>query len=64
MVNYFAEKFRFELRGASIFFVLDHEKQFYTVKLIDIGSMEYVGHIDEGFLFGLKNVYAMISKLS
>ena len=53
MIVHFRDVNLLEIRGASIFLVLDHEKEDYKVKLIDLASMELKEHQDEGFLKGL-----------
>jgi len=56
MIDHFTNVNTFEIRGASLFFVLDHVKKSYALKLIDLASMESRDHCDEGFLLGLKNI--------
>ena len=64
MIKHFSSDNMFEIRGASIFIVIDHEKDDYICKLIDIGSVECVGHRDEGFLLGLNNAYKKIFNIN
>jgi len=53
MIEHFTHVNTFEIRGASLFFVLDHAKKNYVLKVIDMASMESRDHCDEGFLFGI-----------
>jgi hypothetical protein len=60
MIDHFTNVNTFEIRGASIFMVLDHTKKDYALKLIDLASLEFTDHIDEGFLLGLTGVRTRI----
>lgn len=53
MIVHFDKVNTFEVRGASIFFVLDHIGKDYCAKLIDLASFEETGEQDKGFLHGL-----------
>ena len=56
LIKHFSTVNTFEVRGCSVFFVLDHEKNDFRVKLIDLSSLEDKGKRDEGFLKGLQNL--------
>jgi len=53
MITHFTYVNTFEIRGASVFFVIDHKTNNFQAKLIDLASMEDMGVCDHGFLFGL-----------
>jgi hypothetical protein len=60
MIEFFDNENTFELRGVSLFVVMDHVKKDYRAVLIDLTSFEDTGAKDEGFVFGLKMLYSMI----
>jgi hypothetical protein len=62
MIEHFRNVNTFEIRGASIFLVLDHKTQNYAIKFIDLASMVHKDHRDEGLLYGLTEVRSRISK--
>jgi hypothetical protein len=53
MITHFTYVNTFEIRGASVFFVIDHESSTFQAKLIDLASFEDIGVCDNGFLLGL-----------
>ena len=53
----------FEIRGASLFIVMDFKNENYDVKQIDLNSFEEIGKVDEGFLFGLNTLQDDINHL-
>jgi hypothetical protein len=63
MIEFFDTENTFELRGVSLFVVMDHVKKDYRAVLIDLTSFEDTGEKDEGFVFGLKMLYSMIGDL-
>ena len=53
------KNFPYEIRGASILIVIDHNKNDCVIKLIDLASItEYENKADrdQGFIFGLTNM--------
>merc|ERR1712072_721407 len=64
MIVHFDTVNTFEVRGASIFFVLDHIGKNYCAKLIDLASFEETGQQDKGFLHGLVTLRKLILESS
>lgn len=64
IIAHFKNVNTFEIRGASFFFVLDHDKDSYDVSMIDLASFEFKQKTDEGILFGMENLKDIISKLN
>ena len=56
MIVHFRNVNTYEIRGASLFFILDHDREEYALKIIGLSSMEFTDYQDEGFLLGLKNI--------
>jgi hypothetical protein len=63
MIEFFDNENTFELRGVSLFVVMDHVKKDYRAVLIDLTSFEDTGAKDEGFVFGLRKLSCMIGDL-
>ena len=63
LLVYFNECNTYEVRGASVFLVMDFKNQQYGVKLIDLNSFEDIGKKDEGFVKGLETLKEDIQAL-
>jgi hypothetical protein len=64
MIEFFDNENTFELRGVSLFVVMDHVKKYNNrAVLIDLTSYEDTGAKDEGFVFGLRKLSSMIGDL-
>jgi len=55
-LNYFETESEHEIRGASLFIVIDHPKNQFRIKFIDLGSFKHTGKPDEGLVFGFKTL--------
>ena len=62
MLKHFETVNTFEIRGASIFCVFDHEKDHYSAKQIDLASVEEIGKADNGFVFGQNNIKNSVTR--
>jgi hypothetical protein len=60
MIHLFKHVNTFEVRGCSVFFVLDHNKKLYKAKLIDLSSFEEQGSPDTGVLHGVVSLHSML----
>ena len=61
LIEHFENVNTIEIRGASIFIVLDHTMQKWQLRLIDLASFDFKDHKDEGFNLGLREVRARIA---
>ncbi len=55
-LKWLKDKNQYQIRGASLLFVLDDDSDIYRVKLIDLGSFKHTGCPDEGLITGVTNL--------